>query len=269
MTRQHVTVALNGDGGDELFAGYPWYHTIHLFNTVSRFTIPYLIRYINNIGHKIFPRRVKKALELLSKSEKERFQMLRSYINSNERDTLFHDYFKNKLKSDAKDYLTGLYDESFHDDYDRSFYTDILSYLPEDLLVKVDRASMAHGLECRSPLLDQELVDFSCTLPPIWKVKNGETKVIFKEAVKDLFPEEFLNRPKMGFSVPIGEWFKGELKSFVFDKLINSSLTRIPLFKEEQLKTILEEHFTGKRNFETLIWNLLMLSLWFEEYGSV
>ncbi len=269
MTRQHVTVALNGDGGDELFAGYPWYHTIHLFNRVSRFTSPNLIRQIYNIGHKMLPRKINKALELLSKSEKERFQMLRSYINSNERDTLFHDYFKNKLKSDAKGYLIGLYDESFPDDYDRSFYADILSYLPEDLLVKVDRASMAHGLECRSPLLDQELVDFSCNIPPIWKIKNGETKVIFKDVVKDLFPEGFLNRPKMGFSVPIGEWFKGELKSFVFDKLINSSLTRIPLFKEEQLKTILEEHFTGKRNFETLIWNLLMLSLWFEEYGSV
>ena len=268
MTKQHVTVALNGDGGDELFAGYPWYHTIHLFNKISRFANPYLIRHIYNIGYKIFPRRVKKALKLLSKSEKERFQILRSYISSDERNALFHDYFKNQINSDAEDYLTKLYDESFHEDYDRSFNADILSYLPEDLLVKVDRASMAHGLECRSPLLDQELVDFSCTLPPFWKIKNGETKVIFKDVVKDLFPEGFLNRPKMGFSVPIGEWFRGELKSFVFDKLINSSLTRIPLLKEEQLKTILEEHFTGSHNHETLIWNLLMLSLWFEEYGS-
>ena len=268
MTKQHVTVALNGDGGDELFAGYPWYYTIHLFNTVSRFTSPYLFRHVYNMGYKMFPRRIKKALELLSKSEKERFQMLRSYINSDERNALFHDYFKDKLNSNAVDYLTGLYDESLNEDYDRSFNADILSYLPEDLLVKVDRASMAHGLECRSPLLDQELIDFSCTLPPFWKIKNGETKVILRDVISNLFPEGFLKRPKMGFSVPIGEWFRGELKAFTCEKLINGPLTSIPLFKGEQLKVILEEHFAGKRNFETLIWNLLMLSLWFEEYGS-
>lgn len=268
MTKQHVTVALNGDGGDELFAGYPWYHTIHLFNKISRFTNPYLIRHIYNMGNKIFPRRVKKALELLSKTEKGRFQILRSYISSDERNALFHDYFKDKLNSDAEDYLTGLYDESLHEDYDRSFNADILSYLPEDLLVKVDRASMAHGLECRSPLLDQELIDFSCTLPPFWKIKNGETKIIFKDIVKDFFPDGFLKRPKMGFSVPIGEWFRGKLRTFTYDKLMNGPLTSIPLFKGEQLKVMLEEHFAGKRNFETLIWNLLMLSLWFEEYGS-
>ena len=108
---------------------------------------------------------------------------------------------------------------------------------------------MAHGLECRSPLLDQELIDFSCTLPPFWKIKNGETKVILRDVISNLFPEGFLKRPKMGFSVPIGEWFRGELKAFTCEKLINGPLTSIPLFKGEQLKVILEEPFCRQTEF--------------------
>ncbi|TAK07835.1 MAG: asparagine synthase (glutamine-hydrolyzing) [Candidatus Manganitrophaceae bacterium] len=268
MTREYVTVALNGDGGDELFGGYPWYQAMHAFYKMDRLISPWFRHQLLKKSLPLFPRRIQWPLELLSKSEGARFQSLRSFITPKDRSTLYHDHFREQLHESAEDYMLMLYDKSLTSDYDRSFSADLLSYLPEDLLVKVDRASMAHALECRSPLLDQELIEFSCTLPPSWKINKEGGKVIFKETVQDLFPPGFLNRPKMGFSMPIGEWFRNELKGFVTEKLINGSLTRIPLLKADRLKTILEQHFSGKRNFDSLIWNLLMLSLWFEEYGS-
>lgn len=267
MTRNHVTVALNGDGGDELFGGYPWYPVIHMFNQATHAVSPAAARWINRILGKTFPRRIQKGFELLSKTEAQRFQVLRSFMSQNHRDGLYHDYFRRQLDQEAENYLQKVYNESLPCDYDRSFSADLLSYLPEDLLVKVDRASMAHGLECRSPLLDQELVEFTCGLPPSWKVNRGGAKLIFKDAMRSLLPPEILDRKKMGFSVPIGEWFRNELKPFINDKLINGPLARMPLIRIDQLKIILEHHYSGRRDSSDLIWNFLMLSLWLEEYG--
>lgn len=268
MTRQYVTVALNGDGGDELFGGYPWYSVIHTFNRVSHIVPSSAIRPIYKFMGRALPRRIQKALDLLSMTEAKRFQMLRSFLNQDDRSALYHDYFRSQLYTETGNYLCRLYDESLADDYDRSFGADLLSYLPEDLLVKVDRASMAHALECRSPLLDQELVHFSCGLLSRWKVNRGRTKLIFKDAVSGLLPRTILERGKMGFSMPIGEWFKDELKPLITVKLMNGPLTRIPLLKADHLKMILEQHFQGKRNFQDLIWSCLILSLWFEEHSS-
>jgi asparagine synthase (glutamine-hydrolysing) len=131
----------------------------------------------------------------------------------------------------------------------------------------VDRASMAHGLECRSPLLDQELVEFTCSLPPTWKVGKEGAKLIFKDAASSLLPPEILKGKKMGFSVPIGEWFRNELRPFINEKLIHGPLARMPLVRIDQLKIVLEDHYNGKRDRSDLIWNFLMLSLWLEQYG--
>jgi len=266
LTRQHVTVALNGDGGDELFGGYPWYRVIHEFNRVSCPISRWLASVLWQKGKSYLPRRFKRALELLSYTERQRFQALRSFVSASDRESLYHEQFRRRLSAEADGYLAALYDESIPYDYDRSFCTDFLSYLPDDLLVKVDRASMAHGLECRSPFLDCELVDFACSLPPIWKIQRGKTKKILKEAVEDWFPKGFVDRPKMGFTVPIGKWFRGELKSFIWDKLVSGSLPQMALLETDAIKTLLTEHFEGVRNHEAKIWNIFMLSLWFEEY---
>lgn len=268
ITRQHITVALNGDGGDELFGGYAWYRVIHHLNRVANlvdYPLALTLRYFRG---KLLPRRIQRALELLVIQEPQRFQRLRSFIGMNDRRALYHESFIQKLETAAEEYLCRLYDCSLESDYDRSFCADFLSYLPEDLLVKVDRASMAHGLECRSPFLDQELVEFSCSLPPDWKISRGQSKRILKEAVADWFPKGLLDRPKMGFSVPVGKWFRGELKGFIHDRLMNSSLASMPLLQNQYISTMLHEHFEGVRDHETRIWNLLMLSLWFDEYGK-
>jgi asparagine synthase (glutamine-hydrolysing) len=206
-------------------------------------------------------------MELLALQEPQRFQSLRSFLTPRDRDDLYHEDFRSKILSNTHGYLEDLYDQSLTSDYDRSFSADFESYLPEDLLVKVDRASMAHGLECRSPFLDQELVEFAGCLPPEWKIDRGRSKRILKDAVADWFPQGFLDRPKMGFAVPVGKWFRGELKPYISSKLLDGPLGRLALLRRPAVEHLLGEHFNGVRDHETRIWNLLMLTLWCEEHG--
>lgn len=269
VTREHVTVALNGDGGDELFGGYNWYRVIHLLNKASGPATRLLARALVRGVGSLLPRRVRRVLTLIDQPDAHRFQALRSYFDEGDRISLYHDEFRRNVATGAEEYLHRLYDESITTDYDRLFHADFLSYLPEDLLVKVDRASMAHGLECRSPFLDQELVDFSCSLPPEWKIGRGRTKRILKDAVGGWFPGGFLDRPKMGFSVPVGKWFRAELKPFIQSQLLEGPFRQVPLLRDEALRKLLDEHFEGVRDHETRIWNLLMLSLWFQVFGQV
>jgi asparagine synthase (glutamine-hydrolysing) len=264
LAKSHVTVALNGDGGDELFGGYPWHRVIPVLNRMASFAPRSLMRRL--AGSWILPRRGRTLAELLSMTEAQRVLRLRSVLTDAGRDRLYHREFRDRVDRSADRYLEQVYDSGSLDRYDRVFKMDLLSYLPDDLLVKVDRASMAHGLECRSPLLDHQLLEFACRLPAGWKIRRGRSKHIFKEAIRSLFPHGFLDRPKMGFSVPIGEWFKGEWKSWVSATLLDGPLSRRSILDRRELQAILAEHGSGRRNRETLIWNLAMLSLWFEQY---
>ena len=264
LAKSHVTVALNGDGGDELFGGYPWHRVIPVLNRMASFAAPWLMRRL--AGSWILPRRGRTLAELLSMTEAQRVQRLRSFLTDAERDRLYHREFRDRVDRSADRYLEQVYDSGSLDPYDRVYKMDLLSYLPDDLLVKVDRASMAHGLECRSPLLDHHLLEFACRLPARWKIHRGQSKYIFKEAIRSLFPHGFLDRRKMGFSVPIGEWFIGEWRSWVSDALLVGPLAQRSIIDRRELQAILAEHGSGRRNRETLIWNLAMLSLWFEQY---
>jgi asparagine synthase (glutamine-hydrolysing) len=267
LARSHVTVALNGDGGDELFGGYPWHRVIPAVNRMASFAVPSLMRSIASVG--ILPRPARTLAELLSMNETQRVQRLRGVLFDSGRERLYHRDFRDRVNGSADRYLEQVYDSGALDRYDRVFRMDLLSYLPDDLLVKVDRASMAHGLECRSPLLDHLLLEFACRLPADWKIRRGRSKHIFKEAVSSLFPLGFLDRPKMGFSVPIGEWFKSEWKPWVSATLLDGPLSRRSILDRRELHAILAEHDSGGRNREALIWNLAMLSLWFEQFPQL
>jgi asparagine synthase (glutamine-hydrolysing) len=267
LARSHVTVALNGDGGDELFGGYPWHRVIPAVNRMASFAVPSLMRSIASVG--ILPRPARTLAELLSMNETQRVQRLRGVLFDSGRERLYHRDFRDRVNGSADRYLEQVYDSGSLDRYDRVFRMDLLSYLPDDLLVKVDRASMAHGLECRSPLLDHLLLEFACRLPADWKIRRGRSKHIFKEAVSSLFPPGFLDRPKMGFSVPIGEWFKSEWKPWVSATLLDGPLSRRSILDRRELQAILAEHDSGGRNREALIWNLAMLSLWFEQFPQL
>jgi asparagine synthase (glutamine-hydrolysing) len=142
-----------------------------------------------------------------------------------------------------------------------------MSYLPEQLLVKVDRASMAHSLEARSPFLDHKVMEFAARLPSDFKIKNGRKKHLLLETVAPLFPRGFLERPKMGFSVPLGSWFQGELKGYVRNRIIYGKMADSGLFDIGFMQSVLDEKHTQLRDNGSLTWRLLMLAEWMEEYA--
>jgi asparagine synthase (glutamine-hydrolysing) len=141
---------------------------------------------------------------------------------------------------------------------------DIQTYLPDDLLVKVDRASMAHGLEARSPLLDHVLVEWAVSIPQQVKMAQGITKALFKSAMTPYLPTEVIHRPKKGFGCPVDQWFRNELKELAYDVLLSQSATERGLFRSNYVRRLLDEHCMLSRDHQTRLWPLLMLELWFQ-----
>ena len=141
-----------------------------------------------------------------------------------------------------------------------------MSYLPDDLLVKVDRATMAHGLEARSPLLDHRLVEFCAALPVEYKMRGGEAKYLLKAVMKDKLPASILRRPKMGFGVPIDEWFRGKCRTMVEDILLSSRCLQRGYFEPGKIRRLVTEQQQGRASYGSRVYALLMLELWHREY---
>ncbi|MEW6715475.1 MAG: asparagine synthase-related protein, partial [Nitrospirota bacterium] len=148
----------------------------------------------------------------------------------------------------------------------KTLYADVMMYLPDDLLVKVDVATMANSLEARSPFLDHEFMEFAARIPSELKLRRGNTKYILKEALKEVLPDEILYRQKMGFGVPIDHWFRNELKEMAYDVLLGKGGTERGYFNKAFIKRMLDEHVSGRWNWQYHIWNLLMLELWHREF---
>ena len=137
-----------------------------------------------------------------------------------------------------------------------------MSYLPEDLMVKVDVASMANSLEARSPFLDHKFIEFSATLPSHWKIRGLTSKYILKEAFKDYFPGEILKRGKQGFSLPLNQWFRGEWKDYLRDIVLSPRAVNRGYFSRRNLSCLIEDHIKGRANYGYPLWALLMMELW-------
>ena len=146
-------------------------------------------------------------------------------------------------------------------------YLDIKTYLPGDILTKVDRASMAHALEVRVPLLDHELVEWIAKLPPDLKLNKKEGKYIFKKGLEPYLPNDILYRPKMGFGVPLASWFKGPLKEQVRESLLGERMADCGLFNQPFLTKVVEQHQRGLRDYSTTIWSLLMFNSFLDKSG--
>ena len=142
-------------------------------------------------------------------------------------------------------------------------WADIHTYLPDDLMVKVDVASMAHSLESRSPLLDHVLMEWAMTIPESVKMARGVTKSLFKKAMEPYLPSELLYRPKMGFGCPVDHWFMNELKEMAYDVLLSDSAVSRNIFRKDYVQQLLDEHVTGQNRHQDRLWALLMLELWF------
>lgn len=241
-TRKHVTVALNGDGGDESFAGY------------ARYVQGMRARYVRlpPLPRGQVPRTgTARIAELLAMGSRDRYYSL-------------HKAFEQRhLFRDVRPELVYPFDLHYRHPkllLDKWLYTDIKTYLPDDLLVKVDVATMANSLEGRSPLLDHKLVEFAASLPPQWKLQGQQTKIIFRRAVADLLPDAVRKKPKQGFAVPIPEWMRGELGSYAEQELLSESEVLGRLDKG-RIRRLLELHRRGKP-YGYRLWNLLMLREW-------
>lgn len=143
---------------------------------------------------------------------------------------------------------------------------DIMTYLPNDLLVKVDIASMAVSLEARSPFLDHHVIEFAASLPEKLKLRRLTTKYVLKRVLRRLLPDENLDRPKMGFGVPIGHWFRGKMQPFLREVVLSEKALRRGLFRREAIERLIDDHVSSKRDHSHQLWTLLMLELWFQRF---
>jgi len=274
MAAKKVKVVLNGDGGDENFAGYSRYRAHSMADKLSMLPRP-LLKVLLKSALWALPSKAgsgqgaawqaKRFLRHADAPREERNFSWFCYLDDAMKDRLYSRRFKEETRGIfAKDYMTGAYNESDAPDFiNRILDTDIRTYLPHDLLVKADIATMAHSLEGRSPLLDQELMEFAARIPATLKLKGLKGKHILKSALCKTVPSEVLKRPKKGFGVPIDDWLRGDLKEMAFDTLTNRKAVERGLFDVRQVSGLLKAHINREGNYHREIWALLMLELWF------
>lgn len=275
MTSKYVKVALNGDAGDEMFCGYYRYAAMRFYEMINN--VPSgksLCKILSNIipasgfnNRRII--QIRKFLQTLTKKDISLYKDLVSYFDDFSKNGIYSDDFKNKIDSNAGyNFINNVF-QSFNETESltqKIMFTDQLTYLPNDLCVKVDIASMMCGLECRAPILDHKVVEFVNALPIKYKLKGFNKKHIFIDTFKDLMPVEITNRKKQGFGVPLFHWFRNELKDFAYDNILNAFYIKNGWFKKSKVKSILDNHVSKKENNAFKIWSLLMLALWYNSY---
>ena len=271
LTRQHVTVALNGDAGDENFAGYDRYVANMVAGRYEQIPYPLrrslaaVVRAIpDSLGSRTILARGKRFFEALDEPRERRYARWVSHFYPALKAELCTEEFQRAAGGkDSVALLLDAYQASDAKDLvDATLDVDVNTYLPDDLLVKVDIATMAHGLEGRSPLLDHEFMEFCAGLPSQMKLRGRVKKYIFRRALRGLLPPEILERPKMGFGVPIETWFRQDLGETARDLLLSPRALGRGYFRPLVVQRLLDEHTRGVRNWHYQLWNLLMLELW-------
>ncbi|MFA5142614.1 MAG: asparagine synthase (glutamine-hydrolyzing) [Candidatus Omnitrophota bacterium] len=273
-TKRYVTVALNGDGGDESFAGYERYQAM-IASKIYRI-VPQPLRKVFKGAMQALPGsmdyknnliRIQRFLEGVELPTLQRYARWVSIFNPGIKDTMYTAEFKAGLSGEGHLGLLRPYIEGSGkiDLLDRILMADVNTYLPDDLLVKVDIASMANSLEARSPFLDHKLMEFAAALPPQYKMRNFVKKHILKKALKGLVPAGNLHRRKMGFGMPVGAWFRGELKGFVRDTILSGNSFCSLYFNGEAVRKMIDDNAEMKRDHTYRLWALLMLELWYQK----
>ena len=271
LTREYVTVALSGEGGDENFAGYPRYaysSLVHCLNGKPRL-LRRMVRNAARLGGRLLPDSGRVAsklrkLDAMLGSDASRWaahSIMR--LNAASRRLLYTDAFADGLGAGSpEELIVGIFDDTDGEGLDAALNLDLNLYLPYYLLVKIDIASMAVGLEARAPMVDHEFVEFVARLPTRFKRSGLATKAIFRKAMKDILPKSILSRPKRGFSVPLDHWFRGELKDLVRDTLLSQRANQRGYFSREAVEAMIDAHSSGRADHQNELWALLMLELW-------
>ena len=268
LARKHVTVALSGDGGDETFGGYRRYR-LHMMEERMRAALPLSLRrpVFGALGH-LYPKadwaprvfRAKTTFQAMARNSVEAYFHSMSFVSDDMRSMLYSGSLKSKLGGyDASDvFLRHAAKAETDDPLALIQYIDLHTYLVGDINTKVDRASMAHSLEVREPLMDHQLVEWMATLPSSLKLRGSEGKFLLKKAMEPQLSDDILYRPKMGFAVPLARWFRGPLRKRVRDALTGGRMADTGLFNSGAIEKILQQHESGMRDHSTPLWTLLM-----------
>jgi asparagine synthase (glutamine-hydrolysing) len=278
IARERVTVALAGDGGDELFGGYTRYRANELFALYGR--VPEAARSLLARMLWSFPPRTKPGDVLgLAQRFVRHFEKGRGPTGQGERNgesgfvlkratvasLVTADFERSATIDPLLPYLEKYREADATDEGDRALYADLCVYMADDILTKVDIATMCHGLEGRAPLLDHPLMEWACRLPYSEKVRLRQTKVLLKRALKPLLPRLLLERGKRGFAVPIGAWFRGPLAPMLEDALLAPDARTRGLLERRAVERIVREHVAGKADWKDALWALLFLELWWRD----
>lgn len=276
VARERVTVCLSGDGGDENFAGYRR-HRFDVLENQIRSMLPETLRspLFGTLG-RMYPKadwlprifRAKTLLTNLSRSPERAYFHTMSWFTPEMKSLLYRDSLKQTIKGyDSFSVMETYFDRTQGwDSLSRIQYVDIKTSLVDDILTKVDRASMAHSLEVRVPLLDHEFIEYAATIPSCYKLQSGEGKYIFKKALADLLPTEVLTRPKMGFSIPLAQWFRDGLKNPFEEHIFAKSAAIANLFDTRPIREWWEQHQRGTRDYAQHLWALLVLEYWGKKF---
>ncbi len=274
-TRQHVTVALTGDGGDELFAGYDRYRALTLSRWVDRLAGPVLgSRFIQGLPasnrKRSFIRRLQRFGEALNQPLARRYMNWIQIFPERLRGDLYRQEFLEQLPDeDPFEFFESAWNQlAPRDMVSRASLADLVTYLPCDLMTKVDIASMAHGLECRQPLLDYRLVEFAASLPSHLKYRYGIGKRLLRASFDRLLPRQIWTRKKMGFGVPLGSWFQNELRSVTEGRLLGTDARCHQYFRPDALQQIVDQHMSGQVNQCYRLWNLLFFESWLRKWQA-
>ena len=268
MTAQKVKVALSGDGGDELFHGYPRYKAVRLGSIYDRFPSP--VKTALGKTGAILPdtashwiKRGKRFLSWLHAPPLNRYLGWIDIFSEEDRKHIVSPDLSVLAEGEPSSFLLPSFQEADAlDAVSQMAFVDLHTYLPCDILTKVDIASMAHSLECRSPFLDHKLVEFVVSLPGDLKMRRMQTKHILKEAFGQLLPEKILRRRKKGFGVPVASWFRSELHPYLQDTLLRGHCIRKGWLQEKGVETLIAEHVSGARDHGYRLWSLVVLEEW-------
>ena len=266
---QHVKVSLSGDGGDELFGGYDSFQIVQNLERYDALPQP-LRRAISAVADRLpYATRGKNYLHMISRPT-----ATGRYFESNYAPTLMRRELLRPewmLPADSA-YLEQVFSNCLlprdTDPLSQALYFEATAKLSGDMLVKVDRMSMLASLEVRSPMLDHEFADVAATVPHEWKIRGGQGKHILIRALGDRLPPQLLNRPKMGFALPLAQWLRGSLRELLWDHLATPRFLERGIVSPEFLKHMLEEHQSGRRDNRTWLWSLLVLEMWFRDFES-